>query len=130
MSRVAGIEAAVIADRDGVVVLKGDQSSARCDSDSNSDFATVTKDMVPDLTLRPGFLATAATTADQASKLGIGRSRTSIAEYETHQVVHFHKNSFVVSVVASKTANTGLILSLEHLFDPVIDELQRVIRPE
>ena len=88
------------------------------------------REAVPDLVLRPAFLATAATTADQASKLGIGRSRTSIAEYETHQVVHFHKSSFVVSVVASKSANTGLILSLEQLFDPVIDELLRVIRPE
>lgn len=93
-------------------------------------FATVTKETVADLALRPAFLATAVTTADQASKLGIGRSRISIAEYETHQVVHFHKNSFVVSVVASKTANTGLILSLEHLFDPIVDELVRVIRPE
>lgn len=88
------------------------------------------REAVPDMVLRPPFLSTAAAAADQACKLGIGRPRTSVAEYETHQLVHFHKHSFVVSIIASKSANTGLILSLEQQFDPIIEELLRVIRPE
>lgn len=91
---------------------------------------SVTKDVVPELALRPGFLSTPAMTADQAAKLGIGQSRTTIAEYENHQVVSFYINSFIVSLIASKSTSIGLILTLEQLFLAPIDELQRVIRTE
>ena len=80
--------------------------------------------------MKPAFLETPATTAVQACKLGMGRARTLVAEFETHQVISFYKGSFVVSIVACKSASTGLVLALEPLFDAAIEELQRVIRPE
>jgi len=77
--------------------------------------------------MRPTYLATTALTTDQGAKLGAGKCRSIVCEYENYRVVHFHKHPFMVTLIADDKANTGMMLALENQFDPILSELHRVI---
>jgi len=106
---ISGLHAIVITDRDGVPLVKANE------------------ELAPELAMRPTFLATTALTTDQAGKLGAGRCKTVVCEYENYQVVHFNKQPFMVTLIAGNKANTGMLLALENQFDPVLNELHKVI---
>lgn len=106
---VEGLHAIVVSDRDGVPVIK------------------VANDSAPEHALRPGFLSTFALATDQGSKLGLSKNKSIICYYNTYQVVQFNRLPLVVSFIASSSANTGLIVSLEKELAPLFEELIKVV---
>ncbi|KAL0594508.1 Ragulator complex protein LAMTOR3, partial [Plecturocebus cupreus] len=106
---VEGLHAIVVSDRDGVPVIK------------------VANDNAPEHALRPGFLSTFALATDQGSKLGLSKNKSIICYYNTYQVVQFNRLPLVVSFIASSSANTGLIVSLEKELAPLFEELRQVV---
>ena len=84
------------------------------------------KDSVPELALRPQFLAPGPGTMEQSGKLGIGKCQTMVCEFERHQVINFNVYPYTVSLIASAKANTGHILSLESSFVSVVEELAKI----
>nr|BAE35093.1 unnamed protein product [Mus musculus] len=106
---VEGLHAIVVSDRDGVPVIK------------------VANDSAPEHALRPGFLSTFALATDQGSKLGLSKNKSIICYYNTYQVVQFNRLPLVVSFIASSSANTGLIVSVEKELAPLFEELIKVV---
>ncbi|XP_064190869.1 ragulator complex protein LAMTOR3 [Anguilla rostrata] len=106
---VEGLHAIVVTDRDGVPVIK------------------VANDNAPEYALRPGFLSTFALATDQGSKLGLSKNKSIICYYNTYQIVQFNRLPLVISFIASSSANTGLIISLEKELVPLIEELRQVV---
>ncbi|XP_041469178.1 ragulator complex protein LAMTOR3-like [Lytechinus pictus] len=109
LQMVEGLEAIVITDRDGVPVIK------------------VKSDTTPEHAMRPAFLATFAMAADQASKLGLSANKSIICTYSSHQVVHFNKQPLFVSLIATRKANTGLLMDLESELEGLLPELKAAI---
>lgn len=87
----------------------------------------VANDSAPEHALRPGFLSTFALATDQGSKLGLSKNKSIICYYNTYQVVQFNRLPLVVSFIASSSANTGLIVSLEKELAPLFEELIKVV---
>ncbi|KAM4625666.1 ragulator complex protein LAMTOR3 [Polymixia lowei] len=106
---VEGLQAIVVTDRDGVPVIK------------------VANEHAPEYALRPGFLSTFALATDQGSKLGLSKNKSIICYYNTYQIVQFNRLPLVISFIASSSANTGLIISLEKELVPLIEELRQVV---
>ncbi|XP_037589276.1 ragulator complex protein LAMTOR3-like [Cebus imitator] len=73
----------------------------------------VANDNAPEHALQPGFLSICALATDQGSKLGLTKNKSIICYYNTYQMFQFNHLPLVVSFIASSTANTGLIVSLE-----------------
>ncbi|XP_074130443.1 ragulator complex protein LAMTOR3 isoform X1 [Sminthopsis crassicaudata] len=120
---VEGLHAIVVSDRDGVPVIKGSSQpllKACC-------LFPVANDNAPEHALRPGFLSTFALATDQGSKLGLSKNKSIICYYNTYQVVQFNRLPLVVSFIASSSANTGLIVSLEKELAPLFEELRQVV---
>ncbi|KAJ8045963.1 Ragulator complex protein LAMTOR3-A [Holothuria leucospilota] len=112
MQMIEGLEAVIIADRDGVPILK------------------VSTELVPDASTRPAFLATFATAADQASKLGLSKNKTIICSFHSYQVVHFNKCPVYISLIATRDANTGLLLGLEPELESLVALVGNTIQTE
>lgn len=93
----------------------------------HSSVEIASKELAPELALRPTFLATAAMTTDQGSKLRMGKCKGIFCEYENQQVINFNRNPFTVTLIATNKANTGMLLSLQNSFDAVLAELHKVI---
>uniref|UniRef100_A0A8C9VTP1 Late endosomal/lysosomal adaptor, MAPK and MTOR activator 3 n=1 Tax=Scleropages formosus TaxID=113540 RepID=A0A8C9VTP1_SCLFO len=106
---VEGLHAIVVTDRDGVPVIK------------------VANDNAPEYALRPAFLSTFALATDQGSKLGLSNNKSIICYYNTYQIVQFNRLPLVISFIASSSANTGLIISLEKDLAPLIEDLRQVV---
>ncbi|XP_037658512.1 ragulator complex protein LAMTOR3-like [Choloepus didactylus] len=109
LPRVGGLRAIVVSDRDGVTVTK------------------VANDNAPEHALRPCFLSSFALATDQGSKLGLSKNESIICYYNTYQVVLSNRSPLVVSFIASSSANTGLIVSLEKQFAPLFEQLRQVL---
>ncbi|CAJ1074198.1 unnamed protein product [Xyrichtys novacula] len=109
LQSVEGLHAIVVTDRDGVPVIK------------------VANENAPVHALRPGFLSTFALATDQGSKLGLSKNKSIICYYNTYQIVQFNRLPLVISFIASSSANTGLIMSLEKELAPLIEELRQVV---
>lgn len=114
MKDIPGLEGIAITDRDGVPVLKS------CSKDVNID-----------VVLKPQLLGSLSSSGDQGSKLGIGRCNSVICEYDSFQVVALllNKSPFVITLIADKDTSTGLLLSLQDSFDPLLQELTKIIDP-
>ncbi|KAI1887337.1 hypothetical protein AGOR_G00189270 [Albula goreensis] len=61
------------------------------------------------------------------SKLGLSKNKSIICYYNTYQIVQFNRLPLVISFIASSSANTGLIISLEKELVPLIEELRQVV---
>lgn len=102
--------------------------------------------------MRPNFLTTFAMATDQSSKLGQGRNKTIICMYSSYQVKHrsfntsftslcciflnrlscfqviqMNKLPLILNFVATADCNTGHILSLENLIEPLLGELKGAV---
>jgi len=99
----------VITDRDGVHLVKA------------------IKEQVPEMALRPSYLSTFAMAADQAGKLGVAKNNKIISIYSNYQVVQINKNPLVISLIATKSANTGQLINLENDLSVVVDDLAQVV---
>ncbi|KAK3608232.1 hypothetical protein CHS0354_007248 [Potamilus streckersoni] len=109
ISSVEGLLAIVITDRDGVPVAK------------------VATEQAPELALRPNFLGTFGMATDQASKLNLSQNKTITAMYKNYQVVQMNKSPLLVTLIATRSANTGLLLEMDNYLLDVLKELQQVI---
>ncbi|XP_076348913.1 late endosomal/lysosomal adaptor, MAPK and MTOR activator 3 isoform X1 [Tachypleus tridentatus] len=109
MSQIGGIHAVLITDRDGVPVLKAATENA------------------PELAMRPSFLTTVGMATDQAGKLGMGKSQRIACIYGKYQVIHFNRFPLMVSMIASSSANTGMILGLESELSSLIQDLKAAV---
>ncbi|KPP76675.1 mitogen-activated protein kinase scaffold protein 1-like [Scleropages formosus] len=87
----------------------------------------VANDNAPEYALRPAFLSTFALATDQGSKLGLSNNKSIICYYNTYQIVQFNRLPLVISFIASSSANTGLIISLEKDLAPLIEDLRQVV---
>lgn len=105
MGQIDSLHAIIITDRDGVPVLK------------------VTDNSLPSLATRPPFLSTLAMGAEQQGKLALGAARSLICLYDSYQVVVLSKPPVLVSLIASENANTGQLLEMERLLDPLLAHL-------
>eukprot|EP00126_Sphaerothecum_destruens_P007004 Sdes_comp19639_c0_seq3m11426 len=96
LNRIPGVETICVSDREGVCILKVSNSKP---SSLNYSY---------------GFLAKFSVAAEQAGKLGAGKTKTMIAVYENHQMIHFLVQSIIVTLFASPDSNLGLIRNMEH----------------
>ncbi|KAI0214046.1 Ragulator complex protein LAMTOR3 [Lamellibrachia satsuma] len=110
INMVDGLHAIIVTDREGVPVLK-----------VADDRAT------PVMALRLKFLSTSGTTLDQASKLGLSTNRTIVSMYSNYQVVCFNKLPLVVTLIASNSANTGMLLCLENDLEEVLGDIRTAV---
>ncbi|XP_065294375.1 ragulator complex protein LAMTOR3 isoform X1 [Dermacentor albipictus] len=109
ISRVQGLQAIVFTDRDGVPLIKAATDGA------------------PEHALRPGFLATVGMAMSQGNKLGLGKCNKMISSYGNYQVVSFNRHPVTITLVASSSANTGMILNLEEELNTVSQTLRSVV---
>lgn len=107
---IPGLLAILIIDRDGVPLIE------------------VHQELAPELAMQASALSLTVLAADQVSKLGFGKSNTICCEYENYQVVTFSKlpSSMIVTLIASSSANTGMLLALNSDFDGVLNELRKI----
>lgn len=87
----------------------------------------VATDKAPQMAMRSNFLSTFGLAVDQGSKLGLGKTRTLICSHSQYQIIQMNKLPLVVSFIASDNANTGHILSLEQLIDPLLNDLKTAV---
>ncbi|XP_077513519.1 ragulator complex protein LAMTOR3-like isoform X5 [Amblyomma americanum] len=106
---VPGLQAIVFTDRDGVPLIKAATDSA------------------PEHALRPGFLATVGMAMSQGNKLGLGKCNKMVSSYSNYQVVSFNRHPVTITLVASSSANTGMILNLEEELNTVSQTLRSVV---
>lgn len=109
LSKVDNLLCILITDRDGVPILKA--VNEKC----------------PELAMRPNFLTTFAMATDQSSKLGQGRNKTIICMYSSYQVIQMNKLPLILNFVATADCNTGHILSLEPLIEPLLGGLKGAV---
>lgn len=109
MSRVQGLQAIVFTDRDGVPLIKASTEG------------------VPEHSLRPGFLATVGMAMSQGNKLGLGKCNKMVSSYGNYQVVSFNRHPLTITLVASSSANTGMILNLEDDLTAISQSLRSVV---
>jgi len=105
MLSVEGLQAIIIADRDGVPIIKAHT------------------EQVPEMALLPNYLATFSTAADQASKMGFGKNNAIVSMYGGFQVVQINKYPLMITLVAESSSNTGLLRKLEDPLATVLKEL-------
>ena len=104
-----GLEGIIVSDRDGVHLVE-----AKNDSVSSG-------------VLKPPFLGTFSIASEQASKLGLGRNKSIISYYTSHQVVQFCHFPLVVTFIAKTNANTGMIYLVEEGLRDAIGDLKAAV---
>lgn len=109
ISRIQGLQAIVFTDRDGVPLIKA------------------AADGVPEHALKPGFLATVGMAMSQGNKLGLGKCNKMISAYGNYQVVSFNRHPVTITLVATSTANTGMILNLDEELSTISQTLRSVV---
>ena len=104
-----GLQGIIVSDRDGVHLVE-----AKDDSISSG-------------VLKPPFLGTFSIASEQASKLGLGRNKSIISYYTSHQVVQFCHFPLVVTFIAKTNANTGMIYLVEEGLRDAIGDLKAAV---
>ncbi|KAG9291626.1 hypothetical protein G9A89_022045 [Geosiphon pyriformis] len=101
LSRVDGLKAITVTDREGVILLK-----AICPEEESSTFKGIFE-------TQPALLSTTfAVVSDQASKLGLKKNRSIVSVFGSHQIVQFNHTPLVTTLVGDSNANTGVLLDL------------------
>ncbi|KAG7160035.1 Ragulator complex protein LAMTOR3-like [Homarus americanus] len=77
--------------------------------------------------MRPNFISTFSMATDQAGKLGMGKNHKMVCVYGNYQVVHFNKLPMVVTVIATNTANTGLLMDMDKEISALVSQLTHVV---
>lgn len=112
MNFVNGLAAIIVADRDGVPIIK------------------VTSDQAPEFALRSSYLSNFPLSSDLCGKLGLGGCEFLVCGYENHTIIHFDRHPLSITFVATSSTNIGLVLNLEadlypslkHLGDIAVDQ--------
>ncbi|XP_022904117.1 ragulator complex protein LAMTOR3 [Onthophagus taurus] len=109
LTNVSGLYSIIISDRDGVPVM------------------VVTSESSLQIATKPTFLSTFSLAVDQGRKFGLGKMKTLICSYSQYQVIQMNKLPLIITFIASDSANTGHILSLEEQIEPVLSNLVYVV---
>ncbi|KAK7575559.1 hypothetical protein V9T40_011845 [Parthenolecanium corni] len=109
LNKVVGLHYILITDKDGVPFIKVNSSNT------------------PDMGNRPHLLSNLAIVADQASKLGVGRTESITSVYSNYQVIQIYSSPLVVTFVADATANTGYIHGMESQLEPLLNDLKEIV---
>ncbi|OQV14026.1 putative Ragulator complex protein LAMTOR3-B [Hypsibius exemplaris] len=110
MKTTPGVRGIVIADRDGVPIIR------------------VNDETVPETVMRPGFLSSVGFATEQSSKLGYGVTNHIISIHERHQIVHFNIPPLILSVIADTECNTGILLTLRNELSDITDAVRTAIQ--
>ncbi|KAF7731388.1 hypothetical protein EC973_000196 [Apophysomyces ossiformis] len=104
-----GLKAAMVTDRDGVVILKR------------------VSDDVSDKVMEPTISTTFAVANNQASKLGLKRNKCIVSMYDIYQVVQLEHNPLVITLIGDAAGNTGHYMNLgrkiTEVTQPLVDAL-------
>jgi len=110
MTSVPGLLAIVLADKDGVPLVKTDLPDC------------------PEQATKPAFLTTyTGSTQEQAGKMGLGSNSCLIAVYANHQVIHCTHMSIIVTLVANSDANTGQLTGLFDAMKPFLTDIANAV---
>ncbi|XP_021967749.1 ragulator complex protein LAMTOR3-A [Folsomia candida] len=112
LTSIDGLYAIILSDRDGVAIIK------------------VVLESTPELASRMNFLSTFGNATDQAGKLGMGKNTKIISMYKKLQVIQISKIPIVITLIASISANTGYLLTLEKTLDPLVNALKGNVHAE
>ncbi|KAI9315560.1 mitogen-activated protein kinase [Dichotomocladium elegans] len=108
-----GLKAALITDKDGVMIMKCKLPDAP---------ASVTN---------PTLSTTFAVSNNQASKFGLKNNRYIISMYDVFQLVQFDDNPLIITLIGDAEANMGLLINLGNkimtLSKPLVEALQERI---
>uniref|UniRef100_A0A183C7B3 Robl_LC7 domain-containing protein n=1 Tax=Globodera pallida TaxID=36090 RepID=A0A183C7B3_GLOPA len=67
------------------------------------------------------------TLIEQAKKLGMGEQKFWSFRYEMNQVVLLKKGVFAVFIMASASANMGILCSMSAQFEPILEECKTIV---
>uniref|UniRef100_A0A914DQG8 Roadblock/LAMTOR2 domain-containing protein n=1 Tax=Acrobeloides nanus TaxID=290746 RepID=A0A914DQG8_9BILA len=93
----------------------------------------VDKDGVPvvssgvEMTGRSQLIAAYTSSVEHANKLNMGAQKSWSLLYETQQLVILNEDPFVVFIMASPSANTGLLCTMGAQLRPILNECQQVV---
>ncbi|XP_050442360.1 ragulator complex protein LAMTOR3-A [Adelges cooleyi] len=110
LNKIDGLYTIIISDHDGVVIIK---ASADKSLDNNFNF-------------KHSFLSDFNSASEQAGKLELGKNKTVICFYTNYQVVQLNCSSVLITFVAAEKANTGNILGLEKVLEPLLKDLRAI----
>ncbi|VVC37438.1 Ragulator complex protein LAMTOR3 [Cinara cedri] len=110
LSKVEDLYSILISDHDGVVIIK----------------AHATKTAEKNYNFKPSFLSGFNSASEQAVKLELGKNKTVICFYKNNQVVQLNCSRFLITFIAAEKANTGNILALERLLEPLLKDLRAI----
>ncbi|KAI8331239.1 mitogen-activated protein kinase [Chlamydoabsidia padenii] len=105
-----GLKAALLTDRDGVIILK-------CISDDAP--AKITDPVIP---------TNFAVANNQASKLGLKHNEMIISMYELYQLIQLDQNPMIITIISDANANTGVFMhlarELKSMTEPLVELMQ------
>lgn len=106
----SGLLAALVTDRDGVIILKSVSDNAK------------------DSMIEPIIPTTFAIANNQASKLGLQHNKSIISVYDQYQVIQLDQSPLIITLIADSIANTGLFMSLGNnlleLTQPLVEAMK------
>ncbi len=77
--------------------------------------------------LRPQLLTAYSLAVEQSSKLEWGQQKHMVCMYQNYQLVMLNCSPLMVTLIASSSANTGLLLSLKTDLEPVLKQLEKLV---
>ncbi|ORY98653.1 mitogen-activated protein kinase [Syncephalastrum racemosum] len=105
-----GLQAALVTDKDGVVMLKNVLPSA------------------PPRFIEPTFLTSFGVASSQASKIGLKQNKCIVSTFDLYQVIQFDHSPIIITLITDAGANTGIFVQLgytiQDLTRPLAQDLQ------
>ncbi|XP_040573544.1 ragulator complex protein LAMTOR3 [Lepeophtheirus salmonis] len=106
-SSVDGVYGIVLSDKEGVPIIK----------------SVYPEDQEP----KPQLLSILSFVGEQGSKLGLGKSRLVIANFQNYQVVQKNYSPIMLTIFASKSSNTGQLIELAKVLEPFVTSVSEAI---
>ena len=111
-SNTKGVLGLVISDKDGVPVLKTE---------------IVSGNQIVDGCFRNQFLSVYGSMSEHAAKMCLGSTLSIMSTFDDYQVVHCNHSPLVLTVVATREAMTGQIMSMSQTLKPLICDMAKTV---
>ncbi|CAJ0590630.1 unnamed protein product [Cylicocyclus nassatus] len=105
LESIPGVSSIFLTDRDGVIVLSVGE----------------------ELRSRASLISSLQATQDQTGKLVMGAHHASAFFYENSQLIILNVPPLTAFVVASPSANTGMLLKLREQLTPLVQEVEGIV---
>ncbi|KAI9300306.1 mitogen-activated protein kinase [Cunninghamella echinulata] len=107
---IEGLKAAILTDREGVVILKCISNEAPAK-------------------IADPFISTNFSIANnQASKLGLKQNNMIVSMYDLYQIIQLDHNPLIITIISDATSNTGIFMhlarQLKDMTEPVVNTMQ------